>query len=114
MEVQTVAVHEGASAPPEGKRRALDPRLRASLWLLVFALLTGATVLVAYPRMFTGIAAYDDEGYMLVALKSFVNHGHLYDEVFTQYGPFYYEAWGGLFSLFGIPIDLDSGRMATM
>src|SRR5262249_15553029 len=24
------------------------------------------------------------------------------------------EAWGGLFSLFGIPIDLDSGRMATM
>jgi hypothetical protein len=89
-------------------------RPRIALGLLAFALVTAATVLVAHPRMFTGIAAYDDEGYMLIALKSFVNHGHLYDDVFTQYGPFFYEAWGGLFSLFGIPIDLESGRMATM
>jgi len=89
-------------------------RLRIALGLLAFALVTFATVLVAHPRMLTGIAAYDDEGYMLIALKSFINHGHLYDDVFTQYGPFFYEAWGGLFSLFGIPVDLESGRMATM
>lgn len=89
-------------------------RARIALGLVAFGVVTVFTVLVAHPRMFTGIAAYDDEGYMLIALKSFVNHGHLYDDVFTQYGPFYYEAWGGLFSLFGIPVNLDSGRMATM
>lgn len=97
-------------AEPHGRVRWL----RIALALAAFGFVTVGTILVAYPRMFTGIAAYDDEGYMLIALKSFVNHGHLYDDVFTQYGPFYYEAWGGLFSLFGIPIDLDSSRMATM
>jgi hypothetical protein len=91
-----------------------NPRVRIALAFLIFAAITFVTVLIAYPRMFTGIAAYDDEGYMLIALKSFVNHGSLYDDVFTQYGPFYYEAWGGLFSLFGIPVDLNAGRMATM
>lgn len=82
--------------------------------VLAFAVLTFVTYLIAHPRMFTGFMNYDDEGYMLTALKGFINHGHLYDEVFTQYGPFYYEAWGGLFSLFGIPVDHDAGRMVTM
>jgi hypothetical protein len=82
--------------------------------VLTFAVLTFVTYLIAHPRMFTGFASYDDEGYMLTALKGFVNHGHLYDQVFTQYGPFYYEAWGGLFSLFGIPVDHDAGRTVTM
>jgi hypothetical protein len=79
-----------------------------------FAAVTLVTVLVAHPRMFSGFAVYDDEGYMLVALRSFVEGGALYDDVFTQYGPFYYEAWGGVFSLLGIPVDLESGRMATL
>ncbi|HSS03731.1 MAG TPA: hypothetical protein VLK89_00910 [Solirubrobacterales bacterium] len=114
METMTAGVDESA-----GARRVETPRgqptwLRIALGLIAFGFVTVLTVLIAHPRMFTGFAAYDDEGYMLIALRSFVNHGHLYDDVFTQYGPFYYEAWGGLFSLFGIPIDLDSGRMATM
>jgi F0F1-type ATP synthase membrane subunit c/vacuolar-type H+-ATPase subunit K len=91
-----------------------DPRARIALAALAFAAVGVVTILIAYPRMFNGFAVYDDEGYMLTALKSFVNHGALYDDVFTQYGPFYYEAWGGVFSLFGIPINPDSGRMATL
>lgn len=82
--------------------------------VVAFAVLTFVTYLIAHPRMFTGFMSYDDEGYMLTALKGFINHGHLYDEVFTQYGPFYYEAWGGFFSLFGIPVDHDAGRTVTM
>ncbi len=90
---------------------------RRRRWLggiLAFGALTAVTVLTAHPRMFSGFAAYDDEGYMLIALRSFVEGGALYDDVFTQYGPFYYEAWGGAFSLLGIPVDLDSGRWATL
>jgi hypothetical protein len=85
-------------------------RLRLAVAVLGFAVVTALMALIAHPKMFTGFSAYDDEGYMLTALKSFVNHGHLYDDVFTQYGPFYYEFWGGFFSLFGIPVTHDSGR----
>jgi hypothetical protein len=90
------------------------PRIRLPIGIAAFAVLTFVTYLIAHPRMFSGFPIYDDEGYMLTALKGFVNHGHLYDDVFTQYGPFYYEAWGGLFSLFGIPVDHDGGRAVTM
>src|SRR5215218_3805083 len=90
------------------------PRLRIAVGAVAFAILTVLTYRIAHPRMFTGFMSYDDEGYMLTALKGYVNHGNLYDDVFTQYGPFYYEAWGGLFSLFGIPVDHDAGRTVTM
>src|SRR5829696_6030167 len=89
-------------------------RWRLPAAVVAFATVTAVTVLVAHPRMFNGFAVYDDEGYMLIALRSFVEGGALYDDVFTQYGPFYYEAWGGVFSLLGTPVDLDSGRIATL
>ncbi|HVX34494.1 MAG TPA: hypothetical protein VHA80_15265 [Solirubrobacterales bacterium] len=91
-----------------------DRRVRLLVGVLAFALVTAITALIAHPKMFTGFHEYDDEGYMLTALKSFVNHGHLYDQVFTQYGPFYYELWGGVFSIFGIPVTHDAGRNAVM
>lgn len=91
-----------------------QPRVRLGVAAVAFAAVTLATVLIAQPRMFGGFMSYDDEGYMLVALKGFVNHGDLYDRVFTQYGPFYYEFWGGIFSTFGIAVTHDSGRTATL
>jgi NADH:ubiquinone oxidoreductase subunit 6 (subunit J) len=90
-----------------------DRRLRIAVAILGFAVVTALTWLLAHPAMFNGFHNYDDEGYMLTALKSFVNGHHLYDEVFTQYGPFYYELWGGLFSLFGISVTHDAGRNAV-
>lgn len=90
------------------------PWVRLTLGLLAFAAVTVVTSLIAHPRIFTGFANYDDEGYMLTALKSFLNHGSLYDDVFTQYGPFYYEFWGGVFSIFGLSVNHDGGRTVTM
>jgi hypothetical protein len=89
-------------------------RNRLLVGIVAFSALTVLAVQIAYPRIYSGFMSYDDEGYMLIALRSFVEGGALYDDVFTQYGPFYYEAWGGVFSLFGIGVDLDSGRMATL
>ncbi|HEX5593373.1 MAG TPA: hypothetical protein VFX35_08500 [Solirubrobacterales bacterium] len=88
--------------------------LRLILGLLAFAAVTAVTVLLGHPRMFTGFAGYDDEGYMLIALKSFLSHGNLYDDVFSQYGPFYYEFWGAFFEIFGIPVNHDGGRTAAL
>jgi len=88
--------------------------VRLALAVAAFAAVTVVTYLIAEKRMFLGFQAYDDEGYMLIALKGFVNHGSLYDDVFTQYGPFYYELWGGIFSVFGIPVTHESGRVAAL
>jgi hypothetical protein len=90
-----------------------DRRLRIVIAVIGFVVATIATALIAHPRMFTGFASYDDEGYMLTALKGFVNHGELYDRVFTQYGPFYYEFWGGIFSVLGLSVNHDNGRTVT-
>jgi hypothetical protein len=87
--------------------------LRLAAIIAGFAAVTVVTALIARPRMFSIIMSYDDEGYMLTALKSFIHRDHLYNEVFAQYGPFYYEFWGGLFSIFGIPVTHDAGRTIT-
>ncbi|HEX5982659.1 MAG TPA: hypothetical protein VFY69_00485 [Solirubrobacterales bacterium] len=88
--------------------------MRVAIALLGFAAVTLVTALIAHPQIFTGFAPYDDEGYMLVALDAFLDQGHLYDDVFSQYGPFYFEFWGAFFSLSGLSVDHDGGRTATM
>ena len=84
-----------------------------SFGVLAFAALTALTYPIARYRMFMGFAHYDDEGYMLMSLKSFLHHGWHYDGV-DGYGPFYYEFWGAVYTLFGIPVDHDGSRAATM
>jgi hypothetical protein len=87
--------------------------VRLSFGVLAFAALTVATYPIARYQIFTGFANYDDEGYMLISLKSFLDHGWRYD-AFNGYGPFYYEFWGGVFSILGIPVNHDGGRTVTM
>ncbi len=64
----------------------------------------------AYWAVFTFFAPWDDEGTLLVTLKSFVDGHTLYRDVFSQYGPFYYEVFGGLFALTGRSITNDASR----
>lgn len=90
------------------------PWVRLAIAALAFGAVTVATIAIGRYQMFTILQPYEDEGYMLVALKNFVNHGSLYNYVFTQYGPFFYSFWGGIFSAFGITVDETSGRIATM
>ncbi len=54
-----------------------------------------------YYKMFTLFAKYDDEGYVLIGVRSLL-HGHrLYDEVYSQYGPFFYMVHWTIYSLLG-------------
>lgn len=82
--------------------------------LVAFAAVTAVAALIAHPRILNGFQPYDDEGYMLIALKEFLRHGHLYNDVFSQYGPFYYEFWGAFFEIFGLSVNHDGGRTAVM
>ena len=85
---------------------------------LLAAILLGATAVatwtLAYPFMFDRFNAFDDEGYLLVSLKEFMQHGHLYDQVYTQYGPLYYLFMDGLFTTLRMPVDHDHGRLWTL
>ncbi|MGD1174049.1 hypothetical protein ACKUVQ_12280 [Mycobacterium seoulense] len=87
--------------------------VRLGIGVLAFVALTVVTYPIARYQIFTGFRDYDDEGYMLMSLKSFLNHGWLYD-VFSGYGPFYYQFWGGVFSIVGIAVNNDDGRAVTM
>jgi hypothetical protein len=69
---------------------------------------------VAYPSIFSIFQPTDDEGYMLVSLHSFTGGDHLYGQVFSEYGPFFFQFWGGLFSLLGLNFDHDTGRLVTL
>lgn len=58
----------------------------ASLWLI----LGGALLATAYLLINTTFMFYDDEGYLLLTYKNFLAGGKLYDEIFSQYGPWPY------------------------
>ena len=53
----------------------------------------------------------DDEGYVLLTLKHYFAGEHLYSQVFTQYGPFYFFVQKSIFSLLHLPVTFDAGRM---
>jgi len=88
-----------------------DPTIAA---IGLYALVAIGAAVAAYFALFTQFAPYDDEGTLLVTLNSFA-HGHtLYSDIYTPYGPFYYELFGGLLALFGRDIDTDLSRTIVL
>ena len=82
--------------------------------VLAFAAVTCAFVPVAYLAMFSGFHAYDDEGFFLITLRDYLSGHALFTQVFTAYGPFYYEAIGGPLKLLGIEPNHEVGRFVTL
>ncbi|HEV7770440.1 MAG TPA: hypothetical protein VGO66_07255 [Solirubrobacterales bacterium] len=76
----------------------------------VYALLALAATIPAYFHIFTQFASYDDEGTLLVGVKAFADGQTLYSDIWSVYGPFYYELFGGLFALTGHPVTTDASR----
>ena len=81
---------------------------------LAFAAAMCVLAPVAYMTMFSGFNAYDDEGSFLITLRDYLSGHSLYTQVFSIYGPLYYEVMGGLFKLLGIVPSHDSGRLVTL
>jgi hypothetical protein len=82
--------------------------------IAIYAALAIAATVAAYFYLFTQFAPYDDEGTVLVTLKAFVAGETLYKDVYTPFGPFYYELFGGLFSLSGHAVTTDASRSIVM
>lgn len=98
-----------SSAPPRsGWRQALrDPTIVS---IVVYAGLAMAMAVAAYFWIFTVFAPYDDEGTLLVSLQAFAHGEVLYRDVYSPYGPFYYELFGGFFALTGTAVTNDISR----
>ena len=83
----------------------MTSRLPKLVLCLVGTLLTAA----AAGLVFSTFMSYDDEGYVLYSYKMFAEHGHLYGDVYTQYGPFPYLVYATLHAL-GMPFTNFTGR----
>lgn len=96
-------------APPRPARPPVwrDPAIVA---ILVYALLAMAAAVAAYFSIFANFAPYDDEGTLLVTVQSFAHGDVLYRDIYSPYGPFYYELFGGLFALAGKAVTTDASR----
>jgi hypothetical protein len=80
----------------------------------LYAVVSIGAFLAAYFGIFSEFAPYDDEGTLLVTLKAFVHGDALYREIWSVYGPFYYELFGGFFKLFGISVTTDASRTIVL
>jgi hypothetical protein len=90
----------------EGAARANPPVVA----IVVYASVAIVAVVVAYLGIFSEFAFYDDEGTLLTTLKAFINGHPLYHDVWSVYGPFYYELFGGFFKLTGLAVTTDASR----
>ncbi|MGN6274630.1 MAG: hypothetical protein ACTHNP_01710 [Solirubrobacterales bacterium] len=92
---------------PSGAETLRDPTVVS---ILVYAVVAMAAAVAAYYTLFTIFAPYDDEGTLLVTVKAFANGHTLYRDIYSPYGPFYYEVFGGLFALTGKAVTTDASR----
>jgi hypothetical protein len=75
------------------------------LWLAAIA---------AWTKIYGSFAYYDDEGYVMISLRSFLQGKPLYDATYSQYGPAYYCLVGGLHWLLDWPVTHDITRLKTL
>jgi len=90
---------------------AADPTIRA---VVLYAAIALGAAFAAYGAIFSGFAAYDDEGTVLVTLNAFAHGQPLYTDIFSPYGPFYFQLFGGLAALGGHDFTTDGSRTVTL
>jgi hypothetical protein len=106
------APQSAASSRSLGWRATLsDP---AVLAVGIYASIAMLAAVAAYFAVFTSWAEYDDEGTLLVTLQAFAHGDILYRDIYSPYGPFYYELFGGLFALTGADVTTDASRSIVL
>lgn len=112
------------SAPPDdpsSRGRLTVDRLRAEfearpvgVAIVLYAIVGIAAAAAAYFAIFSFFAPWDDEGTLLVTVKAFTHGDVLYRDIYTPYGPFYYELFGGLFGATGWSVSTDASRLIVL
>jgi len=76
--------------------------------------LAALLAVAGYWLLFTYFMGYDDEGYVLLSLRNYAAHGALYDQVFSQYGPFFFAVFDAFHRALGFAWTNTSGRLVTL
>src|SRR3990172_4455506 len=100
-----------------GERQRMTKTRRAAavvLGLIAGAAAIGATTSWGYYDLFSRFSWYDDEGYVMMSVSQVLEGRPLYDEVFSQYGPFYYVVRVVLLVLLQAPVSHDVTRLITL
>jgi hypothetical protein len=99
---------EGDEASPAVRRSAVATP-KATIAAVGFLLGIGF-----FPFMYSKVAPYDDEGYFLAILRQFLQHGSLYVNTKSSYGPFYFSLVGAIYRLTGQSPTPFTGRLIVL
>ena len=65
---------------------------------------------LVFHAFYTTFQDYDDEGYLLISLRDYARGGILYDEVYSQYGPAYFQLVTPVFRVADLSFTHTHGR----
>lgn len=88
--------------------------IRKTGFVLAAACLVAGLAAIGYWMLFSNLALYDDEGYILISAREYFAHGGLYEFVYSQYGPAFFVLADGFQHLTGSPLDHTSARLLTL
>ena len=92
----------------------MDKELRTSRIALTVTAVLAWALLTGFFVMFHQFVRYDDEGYLMLTVKTFLEGGALFDEVYTQYGPAYYLFKWIVHTPFSLPVTHSVTRMTGL
>jgi hypothetical protein len=109
----------GRSSSPSGpswfdRARRWAAEHPTALAVALYGTIAAAAAAAAYFTIFIGFAGYDDQGTLSLSLESFAQGDVLYRDVYSPYGPFYYELFGGFFALTGSAVSTEAGRLIVI
>ena len=92
----------------------LSKRLATTTACLAAASVLAAATACASWRAFSLFAPYDDEGYILQSVRSYLDGQRLFEEIFTQYGPAFYVLESLIHQTLRAPLTHDFERFMTV
>jgi hypothetical protein len=97
-----------------GRRAGASPRWLSGVVAGLGVLAFGGAARFGLTWIPVGLAPFDDEGCLMISVQSALAGKPLYDEIYSQYGPFYYLLQGIVHGVFGLPVTHDVTRQILL
>src|SRR5215216_3024395 len=97
-----------------GARDGRPVRRQKFLRGLAFVTVVATLAVTGFWMLFSNLAVYDDEGYVLISAREYFAHGNLYERIYSQYGPAFYVLTDLLQWMLGAPLENTLARLFTL
>lgn len=109
LPVRTLSAPDAGSSKPTSRNQP-GRIYRFAFPITVALLFLAVGGLYAFSICFSQFSFYDDEGFVMISVRGFLEGHSLYDEVYTAYGPFYYFCQWLFHSFTTLPVSHDVTR----